>query len=79
MDRETITLTMKEMRRLQTIEMALAGRITNPEGVRRYAVGPVRCRHSSAEEGRPSTGGPVETRIVTTVPRGATVSGGGFW
>lgn len=35
MDRETITLTMKEMRRLQTIEMALAGRITNSEGARR--------------------------------------------
>ncbi len=35
MDTETITLTMKEMRRLQTIEMALAGRITNSEGARR--------------------------------------------
>lgn len=35
MDRETITLTMKEMRRLQMIDMALAGRITNLEGARR--------------------------------------------
>jgi len=38
MDRETITLTMKEMRRLQTIEMALAGRITNSEGARRLGL-----------------------------------------
>jgi len=38
MDRETITLTMKEMRRLQTIEAALAGRITNSEGARRLGL-----------------------------------------
>lgn len=34
MDRETITLTMKEMHRLRTIERALDGRITDPEGAR---------------------------------------------
>lgn len=31
-------MTMKEMRRLQTIEMALAGRITNSEGARRLGL-----------------------------------------
>lgn len=38
MDGETITLTMKEMRRLQTIEAALSGRITNYEGARRLGL-----------------------------------------
>ncbi len=38
MDGGTITLTMREMRRLQTIEAALAGRITNSEGVRRLGL-----------------------------------------
>jgi len=54
MDRETITLTMKEMRRLQTIEMALAGRITNSEGARRLGLSErqfKRLRKRVAEEG----------------------------
>lgn len=38
MDRETITLTMREMRRLQTVDAALAGRITNSEGARRLGL-----------------------------------------
>lgn len=54
MDRETITLTMKEMRRLQTIEMALAGRITNSEGARRLELSErqfKRLRKRVAQEG----------------------------
>lgn len=54
MDRETITLTMKEMRRLRSIEAALAGRITNSEGARQLGLSTrqfIRLRQRLVSEG----------------------------
>lgn len=54
MDEETITLTRKELHRLQTIEGALAGRITNVEGARQLGLSRrqfIRLRRRVAEEG----------------------------
>jgi len=58
MDGETITLTMKEMRRLQTIEAALAGRITNSEGARRLGLSERQFKR-------------LRKRVVTEGPQGA--------
>lgn len=64
MDRETITLTMKEMRRLQTIETALAGRITNSEGARRLGLSDRQFKR-------------LRKRVATEGPQGAIHKGRG--
>jgi hypothetical protein len=54
MDKETITLTGRDMRRLRTIEAALAGRITNSEGARQLGLSArqfIRLRKRVALEG----------------------------
>ena len=54
MDEETITLTGRDMRRLRTIEAALAGRITNSEGAQQLSLSErqfIRLRGRVAEEG----------------------------
>lgn len=54
MDEETITLTARDMRRLRTIEAALAGRITNSEGARQLGLSErqfIRLRQRVAAEG----------------------------
>jgi hypothetical protein len=54
MDEETITLTGRDMRRLRSIEAALAGRITNSEGARQLGLSTrqfIRLRKRVALEG----------------------------
>lgn len=56
MDKETITLTGRDMRRLRSIEAALAGRITNSEGARQLGLSTrqfIRLRKNVALEGPP--------------------------
>ena len=54
MDEETITLTGRDLRRLRSIETALAGRITNGEGARQLGLSErqfIRLRKRVASEG----------------------------
>jgi hypothetical protein len=54
MDEETITLTGRDLRRLRTIESALAGRITNSEGAQQLSLSErqfIRLRGRVAKEG----------------------------
>lgn len=64
MDKETITLTMREARRLLTIEAALSGRITNSEGARRLGLSERQFKR-------------LRKRVATEGPQGAIHKGRG--
>jgi hypothetical protein len=60
MDEETITLTGRDLRRVRSIETALAGRITNCEGARQLGLSKrqfIRLRKRVALEGRSTRAG----------------------